>query len=252
MSENFYDSFMADIYDYCNFWGSYRISSGHADKFYKKAFKDKKYNIVEFGTATGITSIPLARDGHTVLSIDLSEAMQARAAEKLKNEDESTQKRLKFKQGNVFDFTPEIPCSAIIIPDSLLLAMATFDNQVKLLKKSYDCLEDGGLLVLDVFQPLPELLYKENVTGESEFKLGDDTIHVYSKQNVNINTQLLHVHLEYAVNESPSRYIYDVYYKYIFRFELVAMLELAGFEIIDLSEDCFHYSVLAKKSSSSS
>lgn len=247
MSENFYNSFMAYIYDFCDFWGKYRIESGHAEKFYKNAFKGSIFDIVEFGTATGITSIPLAREGHNLLSIDLSSEMQIRAADKLRNEDVATQNRIKFRQGDVFEFYPDKLCSAIIIPDSLLLAMGTFDKQIDLLKKSYNCLENNGLLVLDVFQPLAELLYKETVKNKNTFFIDKDKIDVYSNQNVNLHTQLLHVHLEYVLNNSAQKNVYDVYYKYIFKYELIAMLKMTGFEILEFSNDFYHYSVTAKK-----
>ena len=82
-----YDSFLAEIYDYSPYFGKERREKDYATQFYLDNLPDKnKGKILELVTCTGLLTIPMARAGYKIDSIDVSPAVHEIVRRKMANE----------------------------------------------------------------------------------------------------------------------------------------------------------------------
>lgn len=107
--------------------------------------------ILELGVGTGRVAIPLATDGHTVVGIDRSEAMLARAAAHARR----ARVTLELLESDMRTFSLERAFALITIPFNTFL-MLTPDERWACLARCREHLAPAGRLAVDVFQPDPD------------------------------------------------------------------------------------------------
>ena len=103
-----YDSFLAEIYDYSPYFGKERREKDYATQFYLDNLPDKnKGKILELVTCTGLLTIPMARAGYKIDSIDVSPAVHEIVRRKMANEPKKVINNITLKCCNAFDYQTE-------------------------------------------------------------------------------------------------------------------------------------------------
>ena len=110
--------------------------------------------VLELGAGTGRVSFVLACTGHEVVGLDLSDAMLERAAEKLGIASGDVRDRLVFAKGDMSEFDLGRSFALIIIPFRAFMGLLEPQRQRRCLRCIHAHLQDEGLAVVDLFDPL--------------------------------------------------------------------------------------------------
>lgn len=235
MKDYNYSDIMVDTYEYSPFMS---LNREKANKFYIEEIKKNGTRVLEFGTATGLLAILLAKEGLYIESVDISPEMQSYVRKRLESESEEVRNNIKLiltdmtkyeNKGEKFD--------TVILPDNVLLAASSLSNQLSTLKNAYKSLRKDGELILDIFTPDIKLLSKGQDNQNATFfvpNLNKKVIaHAYSK--VNLFTQMLEIDFVHEELEENGligkRHFSHIDFRYIFPVELLLMLKSCKFKV---------------------
>lgn len=112
--------------------------------------------VLEVGCGTGRVLLPLAKSGMRLTGLDVSGAMLARAREKLAAA--GVARRVELVEGDARTFQLQTRFRICIIALNTFMHMTTPEVQDTVLRRIHEHLAPGGLLVLDLFNPHPDLL----------------------------------------------------------------------------------------------
>lgn len=242
MNKYSYKDILVKTYDYCPYLSKYRAEVDYASPFYIENARKCGNEILEFGFATGLLTVPLVEAGFFVDSVDISEEMFEVTKEKLSRLDDATQKRANLILGNMLDYNCDKKYNLIAMADSLLLALTSFDGQIALLKKANSLLRLGGVLAFDIFPPNLKVIGEGTHHDFSRFKLADGTKYIVKREEVIDSIRQFHyINLYFdeldrnaqVVNSTATR----IKYRYIYQYELELMLRINGFEVISIDHN---------------
>jgi 2-polyprenyl-3-methyl-5-hydroxy-6-metoxy-1,4-benzoquinol methylase len=249
-----YDTFLAEIYDYSPYFGKERHDKEYATDYYLNHLPEKDSGtVLEMVTCTGILTIPMARAGYKVDSIDASSEVQSIALEKLKKEDPYVSDNIAFRCSDVFKLKTDKKYSAIVMPDSFIHAVADETRQEKLIEKCYELLNDDGILIIDIFVPWKNVIEKKELNQCSRFRTKDGKLYiVYVHHIIDEERQLHTFEFVHELYETKTRYKHRVVYRYLYSEQLMEMLEKKGFVITDVNKTlnfgkCVAVSAIKKK-----
>jgi SAM-dependent methyltransferase len=134
--------------------------------------------VLELGSGTGRLTLPLARAGHTVIGLDLSPAMLARARAKLAAELDEVRRRVTLLEGDVRDagFAPPSVPDLVIAPFRVLQHFPSIEDQLRAFALARRVVRPGGRFVLDVFNPAYATMTRDRsaeVEDVTEHPIGD-------------------------------------------------------------------------------
>jgi SAM-dependent methyltransferase len=191
--------------------------------------------ILELGSGTGRVLVPLARAGYRVTGLDQSAAMHARARLALKDTGLADRITLHQDEMSAADAAPGGPFGLALFTLNGFMHLATQDEQRRALTAVRQALDPRGMVVVDIMNPMPELLagFDGRVRHEGSWKQPDGT-HVtrYAARTHHHTEQLIQTQLWYdlAAEDGALRRISTAFpMRYAHRSELELMLELAGF-----------------------
>ncbi len=181
--------------------------------------------------------MPLASDGQSVVGLDLSAAMLARARERARRAGVD----VRFVEGDMRDFSLDLTFALILIPFSSFLHLAP-EDRFACLARVREHLTARGRFVLDVFQPDPEKIAGRDggVIAEAAFddpetgeRITRSSSGVASVDDTTFTWRFDAVGADHLVR----RYERVVTLHFLYRRELTLMLEAAGFELDALYGD---------------
>lgn len=257
MSKIDYDEFMSRIYDYSSYFGQARFQE--PDKFngfYYEHLNNNKKRILEFGSATGMLSIPLARFGHKLDCVDISPFMQDVLTDKLKNEADVTKQNINQIIADATTFKGKDLYDAIVMTESFLIALPDLDMQLTVLRNCLRNLKKNGRIYTDLHQPLYNVIYKGTLNESTTFLDKNGTPYLMNILFRNDKyTQIQDWDILYtclASNESniTQEIKVNMKFRYLFYSELKLMLEKSGFDVIDVDinhADGRGFAVIAEK-----
>jgi len=213
----FYDDFTEDIEMYLGFA---KRTSG---------------SILEIGSGTGRVALALAEEGHTVVGLELSEAMRAVAQRKADRAQLTD--RVEFIAGDMRRFKLDRHFGLIIVPINTFLHNLTVEDQLASLACFKKHLRPGGLLVLDCFNPDPahaaddrRLIVQRSIIDRDT---GQAAMLMLSRAT-DWGQQLQEI--TYLIdrpdqNGMIQRAVLPATFRFIFRHELHLLLKLGGFDL---------------------
>jgi SAM-dependent methyltransferase len=214
----------------------YDLEYGHKDDdiaFYLDIAEQYGSPILEIGVGTGRIALALAEAGHTVWGLDNSAHMLKKAAAKLHRMPAQFRKRIVLKQNDMRAFRLRKRFRCAIIPFRAFLHNLTVQEQLHTLQRIHDHLQPGGILAFDLFVPIYHVLCK------TEWKLEipeEDLAAVHSGVSITSTVkhdpvrQLLQIVNVYHQKKRDRKA--TMFYRYVFRYEMEALLIAAGFELV--------------------
>jgi SAM-dependent methyltransferase len=234
-------AFIADLYDYVT---PYRERPDVG--FFVEVAKGAGSPVLEVGCGTGRVLIPTARAGVEIVGLDLSPHMLAVCRQRLENESEAVQKRVRLVQADMRDFYLGQRFTLATIPFRPFQHLLTVEDQRSCLASIRRHLIDEGTLILDVFNPSLDSLVNrpigEEFGEEPEFSTPDGRRITRRHKTIAHDrfSQVNQFELVYEVTHPDGRQEHLVHafpLRYLFRFEAEHLLARAGFRVEHLYAD---------------
>lgn len=255
MDDVYYERYLSQIYDDTPYFGQAR--SREPDKFngfYFENLKNRSRRVLEFGPGTGMLTVPLAKAGYKLDSVDISPDMHDVLSAKLSREDPSVAANVNQILGDATVYQGPEPYESIVMPEGILIAIPDRDLQFALLENCHRNLQPGGRLYTDFFQPRYKIIHQKVVEEHTRFttRSGDDYLLSMTFDNDEY-TQIQKWHCVFTRQSGPAkgeRTEVDVTFRYLFVSEIDLMLRLAGFKVIQIDiefADRRGFAVIAEK-----
>jgi SAM-dependent methyltransferase len=204
--------------------------------------------LLELGCGTGRVLLPLARAGHEVVGIDLSEPMLARGRAKLQAEPPAVRDLVTLLEGDMtsFDLGPRF--AQIYCAFGSFHHLRTVEEQLACLERCSNHLLPGGTLVLDLINPDPapssaagdESAVNGTSPGTAEWTGGREVRSWATVLGCNRSLQCNDCEVTYEIVEADgtSRRLTETFpMRFVFRYELEHLLARTGFRIAALYGD---------------
>jgi ubiquinone/menaquinone biosynthesis C-methylase UbiE len=146
MSFGYYGELCTEVYDLTKKIG--QSFSGDLE-YYHDRLKNCKGRILEAMVGSGRVIIPLLESGLNVDGVDYSPEMLASCRQRCEERELVTN----LYESNLQELDLPDKYEAIIIPGGSFLLIEKREESLKALKRLYDHLQPGGLLMLDLFLP---------------------------------------------------------------------------------------------------
>lgn len=233
-------AFIADLYDHVV---PYRDRPDVG--FFVEAARTAGSPVLEIGCGTGRVLIPTARAGLDIVGLDLSPHMLAVCRQRLLDESEAVQKRVRLVQADMRHFNLDQRFTLVTIPFRPFQHLLTVEDQFSCLAQVRRHLVDDGVLILDIFNPSLDFLVSpvgEECGDEPEFLTPDGRRITCRHKTVARDrfNQVNHFELIYDVTHPDGReerLVHAFPMRYLFRFEAEHLLARAGFEVAHLYAD---------------
>ncbi|MGD2089804.1 MAG: class I SAM-dependent methyltransferase [Candidatus Aminicenantes bacterium] len=255
MSDIYYDDFLSKIYDDSPYFGQAR--SRELDKFngfYYGHLKNNGQRILEFGSATGVLSIPLARLGHKLDSVDISPYMHEVLSGKLKKESKSVADNINQIEADATIYKGPQLYNSIVMPEGILVAIPDEKLQMKLLENCHRNLKPGGRIYTDFSQPWYKAIYNKTLSEYTRFRTRTGDLYILNINCTNNEyTQIQDWKAIYTKIENGDKtdvIEINVKFRYIFYSEIQLRLKQCGFKVIDIDvsyADSRGFAVIAEK-----
>ena len=237
-----YEAFLSRIYDDSPYFGQGRAKELEKfNKFYFDNIKEKNEPLLEFGSGTGMLTIPMARAGYKIDSVDISPYMQEILAEKLAAEIPEVSSNVNQILGDAIQFNASQPYGSIIMPEGILIAIPDATLQIQLLESCYRNLRPGGRIYTDFFQPRYKVIYNKTVSEHTRFRTSKGDLYL---MNINYDndeyTQVQNWKVIYKKIENGTiteEIEANATFRYLFYSEVQLMLKQTGFKVIDIDTD---------------
>ncbi|HZT95775.1 MAG TPA: class I SAM-dependent methyltransferase [Chloroflexota bacterium] len=188
--------------------------------------------ILELGCGTGRCLIPLIRAGFDVVGVDSSEAMLDRLRARLQMEPEEVRRRASELHGDGRSISLPLTFGMAFMALNSFCLVTTKEDQLDLLENMYHHIRPGGFLVIDVFNPDPERIARED---EVVKRTGDYEV-VERAERSDLAMQTRPVVTTYKQGGTTLATL-SWTMRYTYRFELEHLVERAGFRIMHLWGD---------------
>ncbi len=240
-----YDRLDAELYDH------YSTGVEGELEFYRDEAVAAQGPVLELGCGTGRILIPAAAAGARVLGLDRAPAMLAVARRKLAAQPEDVRLRVELVQGDMRGFSLGRRFALITIPYRAFLHLLTVAEQRMALACVREHLAEGGRLILNVFDPSLEILSAHlGPLGEAQ-KRDLEFVHpesghrylVWDTRRLKLDEQVIEQYFIFEELDGDGRSLGRTFsrltLRYVYRWELQHLLELCGFEVMDLFGDFY-------------
>jgi len=206
-------------------------------RFYNDLAQDYGSPVLELGAGTARVSLSLAKAGHRVKGIELSEAMIQKATKRIEDANLSNKITLECSDMRDFDLGETFPL--IIAPFNALMHLYTLKDQDNAFASVRKHLAKGGLFAFDLYNPNFENL--EQLTKVDEWdSVGGDNSDLFLYQSDDRDKQVVtSTYYLDSVNEEGflQRNKAVLTQRYYYRFELERALMQAGFQHLRIFGD---------------
>ena len=141
------------------------IPGGDDIGFFRRLAATTGDPILELGCGTGRVTVPLAEAGHTIVGLDRSTAMLAVAERRRRALPAEVRRRLRFVEGDMVDFALGRRFGLVFATFRVFMALPDPERQRTALARVHRHVRPGGLLAIDVFDPLLDRLTPEGWPG---------------------------------------------------------------------------------------
>ncbi|MDP6421030.1 MAG: class I SAM-dependent methyltransferase [SAR202 cluster bacterium] len=218
-------------------------------EFYLSEIRRAGSPVLELGCGTGRMLVPIALEGIDVVGLDMAPAMLDIARAKVAALPDQVRDRVEIVHGDMRDISLNRRFKLVLIPYRAFLHLMTVEDQRAALTSIHEHLEDGGRLVFDVFDPNLDMIAAHSshigtvLTRLADFDIPESgrKAMVWETREYDLERQVL---TEYRIFEElddqgvvAKKTYTPLELRWIYRYEMVHLLELCGFEIEALYGD---------------
>jgi SAM-dependent methyltransferase len=234
-------AFIADLYDYVVPYRS-RPDVG----FWVESAQEAGGPVLEVGCGTGRVLIPTARAGIEIVGLDLSPHMLDVCRSRLAEEPLAVRSKVQLVEGDMRRFDLGRSFNLVTAPFRAFQHLTTVEDQLECLASIRRHLIDGGLLVLDLFNPSLEALvntpFGEEIGEEPEFSTPDGrrVVRRFKLVSRDRAEQVSQMELIYDVTHPDGRQerlLHAFPIRHLFRYEVEHLLARCGFVLRNLYGD---------------
>ena len=209
--------------------------------FYVEEARRAKGLVLELGCGTGRIAIPVAQAGVEIMGLDSSPAMLEVARGKLAKAG-SVKGNLTIIQGDMRDFSLERRFELVIIPFRGFLSLLSVEDERRTLDNIRRHLVPGGRLIFSIFVPDLNMLVQEGDLPYHFRDVADPSTgrrlviwhqSRYDNYNQIVNARIIIEGLD-ADGMVIQKHYRDFQLRYVYRWEVQHLLELSGFDVLDL------------------
>jgi SAM-dependent methyltransferase len=209
-------------------------------EFFVEMARQSRGPVLELGCGTGRVLIPTARAGLEITGLDSSSQMLGACRDKLAQEPEEVQSKVKLLKADMRRFDLRNPFRLVTLPFRPFQHLLTVEDQLACLRSVHHHLIEGGRIILDIYNPsLPRLVddkYLREFEEEPEFVMPDGRRVIRRHRLIERDylNQILDVELSYQVTHPDGRQeelCQATRMRYLFRFEAEHLLARSGFEV---------------------
>ncbi|MGA7671031.1 MAG: class I SAM-dependent methyltransferase [Nitrolancea sp.] len=192
--------------------------------------------ILELGCGTGRLLVPLAEAGYDVIGIDSSHEMLDLARKRVADSGLTNAELIHGDMRELHNLASD--CFRLVFcAVNSFLHLESRDDQLATLEAARRVLDDRGVLVIDVFHPTPSALIAidDRFTLDGDWCLPDATrVNRFSQRRTHpadqlIETQLIFDHVD--ADGRVTRTMTSYRTRYVHHFEMLGLLDSAGFEL---------------------
>ncbi|WP_207455414.1 class I SAM-dependent methyltransferase [Azospirillum sp. SYSU D00513] len=212
--------------------------------FYKERAAADGGPVLEIGCGTGRLTIPLARAGHEVWAVDVSDAMLAQLRAKLAAEPEAVRARVHAVRADAASLDlPARDFRLAAVPFNVLMLIPDFQAQRSTLASAAAHLAPGGRLALDVMNPLTLPMDEDASAAPSTPRRNPRTGNQYVRRSRcsrldERQRQRIHGWYEELLPDGRIEMSeFSYHWRMIFRYELELMIEAAGLAVESVAGD---------------
>ncbi len=210
--------------------------------FYSELVRELGGPVLEYGVGDGRIALPLARAGHHVTGIDLSEAMLEAFRGTLSREDDATRRRVKLVAGDMTHVALRKRFPLVICPFNALLHLYDRESLEAFLGRVRAHLAPGGRFVFDISVPAPEDLARDPSRAYRVTPFRHPTAGCVVKYEEYFAydhvSQVLHVDSIFTNRDDPNhRWKTHLAQRMYFPREIEALLHYNGFRTLALEGD---------------
>ena len=237
---------MSELENLNRFNRYYDLMYGHRDddlEMWLTLTDDIHGEILEIGCGTGRVTLPLLQQGHRITGIDISaEAIQVVRA---KVETENLGKLAAFHTADMRSLDlPKKDFALALVPINTFMHCLSLSEQEAALHALYQHLQPGGILVIDLFHPAPQQLLEADgqliLEGQTIVEETGHTLQWFVTRHLDLAKQIQEVTLfldETAIDGTLNRNLFSFSLRYIHHFEMVLLLQNAGFQLREVLGD---------------
>lgn len=201
--------------------------------------------VLELGCGSGRLLLPLARAGCTVIGIDNSAAMLARARAALQSEPPDVQARVTLLQADMAEMEPGNGRFAlVIIPYNTFMHLDS-TQKTAALKRVRQCLVGNGRLFIDLINPFAITATPNDHALSLESRFTDPqtghTVLQFASNHLDEMAQQLHITWIYDAAPPGGgpvhRIVAAAVYHYLFPHQIELLLHETGFKLTSLAGD---------------
>ena len=196
-------------------------------------------SMLELGAGTGRIAIPLARAGVTVVGIDRSAPMLARARQRLKRA--KLQRRLRLVRGDIRFLPFRRPFEMVLAPYGMLQSLLRERDLQATLRAVHGALKKGGTFGVELVADLPSWQEYEKRISLKGWRRGAGGAHVTLTETVRQDRKKGLTIFDQEFTERRGRKAQSRTFSLAFRTltvpQMVRRLEKAGFEVTAILGD---------------
>jgi SAM-dependent methyltransferase len=219
----------------------YDLEYGHKENdidFYLDVAEEIGGPVLEIGVGTGRIALPMVEEGIKVVGIDNSSEMIKKAQENLEDVPKEFSQNLTLFEQDMKALDLKLNFPLCIIPFRAFLHNLTQKDQIATLERIFQHLEPGGILAFDLFVPLYSVISNDEWLDEIEedelaFENSGLTISTHVKHDpVNQLMEIKNIYKTRTTDSQMETCEASMTYRYVFRYEMEALLTAAGFETL--------------------
>ncbi|NJM08347.1 class I SAM-dependent methyltransferase [Candidatus Gracilibacteria bacterium] len=203
--------------------------------FYRELGRRSGGPLLELMCGSGRVLVPLAEDGFTITGVDISPAMLARARARIK--DAALAERATLIEGDVATVAlPEAHFALAFVAINSFMHLDAVKDQLAVLENARRALKRKGSLVLDLFNPDPLAIAREDnhLSLDRSYQLDGKQVQKFVAIDSDMASQISRVTYLYDEIDAQgmlSRRTMQFNMRWFYRYELEHLLSRAGFSV---------------------
>jgi SAM-dependent methyltransferase len=201
--------------------------------------------VLELACGTGRLLVPLAEAGFEIHGLDFSENMLAVCRRKVAERGLGDRVTITYGDMATFDL-PRRDFSLAFIAARSFMHLYTQADQIACLRRVYEHLRPGGILIIDVYAPSYAIMAKEPegpFIERHKFDLPNGNSVIRKDRFISNDPamQIQHYQIRFEEYDPAGELLHErtlpIDTRYTFRYEMGLLLEKASFEVLDFFRD---------------